>query len=139
MSAESKTNDNPFFFVQKPDAKSLKTVTFHGIPFEVQPEGNAYRNLAAANYSAGKPAEKLFFLGMTTEKAACSEWWGSAERFYDNTKRLFIGDKVGQINIVFDDDTQEIIPLIFGVNIICLLYTSPSPRDRTRSRMPSSA
>ena len=25
------------------------------------------------------------------------------------------------------------------VSIICLLYTSPSPRDRTRSRMPSSA
>ena len=23
--------------------------------------------------------------------------------------------------------------------LICLLYTSPSPRDRTRSRMPSSA
>ena len=30
----------------------------------------------------------------------------------------------------------------FGMNsqpIGCLLYTSPSPRDRTRSRMPSSA
>ena len=26
-----------------------------------------------------------------------------------------------------------------GMDIICLLYTSPSPRDRTRSRMPSSA
>ena len=26
-----------------------------------------------------------------------------------------------------------------GVNSPCLLYTSPSPRDRTRSRMPSSA
>ena len=26
-----------------------------------------------------------------------------------------------------------------GVIQICLLYTSPSPRDRTRSRMPSSA
>eukprot|EP00656_Telonema_subtile_P014826 TRINITY_DN17671_c0_g1_i1.p3 TRINITY_DN17671_c0_g1~~TRINITY_DN17671_c0_g1_i1.p3 ORF type:complete len:106 (-),score=31.04 TRINITY_DN17671_c0_g1_i1:35-352(-) len=25
------------------------------------------------------------------------------------------------------------------VNMGCLLYTSPSPRDRTRSRMPSSA
>src|SRR5664280_2209070 len=25
-----------------------------------------------------------------------------------------------------------------GQNSICLLYTSPSPRDRTRSRMPSS-
>ena len=26
-----------------------------------------------------------------------------------------------------------------GYSYICLLYTSPSPRDRTRSRMPSSA
>ena len=26
-----------------------------------------------------------------------------------------------------------------GFAYICLLYTSPSPRDRTRSRMPSSA
>ena len=26
-----------------------------------------------------------------------------------------------------------------NINILCLLYTSPSPRDRTRSRMPSSA
>ena len=26
-----------------------------------------------------------------------------------------------------------------GPNYTCLLYTSPSPRDRTRSRMPSSA
>ena len=28
---------------------------------------------------------------------------------------------------------------IVPVDIYCLLYTSPSPRDRTRSRMPSSA
>ena len=27
----------------------------------------------------------------------------------------------------------------FKENNVCLLYTSPSPRDRTRSRMPSSA
>ena len=26
-----------------------------------------------------------------------------------------------------------------GILLACLLYTSPSPRDRTRSRMPSSA
>ena len=26
-----------------------------------------------------------------------------------------------------------------GLPFVCLLYTSPSPRDRTRSRMPSSA
>ena len=28
---------------------------------------------------------------------------------------------------------------IHDLSVICLLYTSPSPRDRTRSRMPSSA
>ena len=27
----------------------------------------------------------------------------------------------------------------YGMSTFCLLYTSPSPRDRTRSRMPSSA
>ena len=29
--------------------------------------------------------------------------------------------------------------LLLGFALACLLYTSPSPRDRTRSRMPSSA
>ena len=29
--------------------------------------------------------------------------------------------------------------ILIGLSSICLLYTSPSPRDRTRSRMPSSA
>ena len=33
---------------------------------------------------------------------------------------------------------QVVYPLYADVSI-CLLYTSPSPRDRTRSRMPSSA
>ena len=34
-----------------------------------------------------------------------------------------------------------LMPWILGYSVmgICLLYTSPSPRDRTRSRMPSSA
>ena len=30
-------------------------------------------------------------------------------------------------------------PAVNGENIYCLLYTSPSPRDRQKSRMPSSA
>ena len=35
---------------------------------------------------------------------------------------------------------QLIQALRFGADpTLCLLYTSPSPRDRTRSRMPSSA
>ena len=40
-------------------------------------------------------------------------------------------------NIVVESTfyTGHLFPLMYG----CLLYTSPSPRDRTRSRMPSSA
>ena len=34
---------------------------------------------------------------------------------------------------------QNYINAIEGKSDFCLLYTSPSPRDRTRSRMPSSA
>ena len=34
-------------------------------------------------------------------------------------------------------DEQEVFGLMGSKD--CLLYTSPSPRDRTRSRMPSSA
>ena len=46
---------------------------------------------------------------------------------FDNVDRdgYFIGRKFNSINL--SDD------------LVCLLYTSPSPRDRTRSRMPSSA
>ena len=37
--------------------------------------------------------------------------------------------------------TEEIEEKLYNheIDIACLLYTSPSPRDRTRSRMPSSA
>ena len=33
----------------------------------------------------------------------------------------------------------QVFAFVFALLDVCLLYTSPSPRDRTRSRMPSSA
>ena len=42
-----------------------------------------------------------------------------------------------------EDHVLELITRELGISraevYACLLYTSPSPRDRTRSRMPSSA
>ena len=38
-----------------------------------------------------------------------------------------------------NEDKREEARAYFIDGIACLLYTSPSPRDRTRSRMPSSA
>ena len=43
-----------------------------------------------------------------------------------------LSEDLGQ-NVIVDNKPGA------GGNIACLLYTSPSPRDRTRSRMPSSA
>ena len=49
-------------------------------------------------------------------------------------------DFVGNQNVLFgpfEADSYNVILNVTGDS--CLLYTSPSPRDRTRSRMPSSA
>ena len=42
--------------------------------------------------------------------------------------------KVSQLDEIIVNSDCDIM-----LDIACLLYTSPSPRDRTRSRMPSSA
>ena len=52
--------------------------------------------------------------------------------------KLKKGDKV--VVLTGRDKGQEgEIEQVFPAEGRCLLYTSPSPRDRTRSRMPSSA
>ena len=57
---------------------------------------------------------------------------------------LFLGETSVlslEISSLTDFETVETTGTIVadGILDICLLYTSPSPRDRTRSRMPSSA
>ena len=42
------------------------------------------------------------------------------------------------VSSVASDDAHR-VPALAHTGDTCLLYTSPSPRDRTRSRMPSSA
>ena len=42
-------------------------------------------------------------------------------------------------DVLFIDEIHRLSPAVEEVLYPCLLYTSPSPRDRTRSRMPSSA
>ena len=47
-----------------------------------------------------------------------------------------IHDYTSKSGVVF---TEILTPEYVPERLTCLLYTSPSPRDRTRSRMPSSA
>ena len=45
-----------------------------------------------------------------------------------------------ECNILDEFGRLDLSPdMLAKLDIVCLLYTSPSPRDRTRSRMPSSA
>ena len=62
----------------------------------------------------------------------------------DNAEEIFKKLNEQQTDAVLfglTDDNYEILSKNFAHirAYICLLYTSPSPRDRTRSRMPSSA
>ena len=57
-------------------------------------------------------------------------WGGSSLNIYNDTPEI-------RRQIQFMKECQKKVKNILA--ICCLLYTSPSPRDRTRSRMPSSA
>ena len=60
-----------------------------------------------------------------------------------NVNAVFTEGEIGVASAVNKNTTDltlaEERKLIQAGYKICLLYTSPSPRDRTRSRMPSSA
>ena len=66
-------------------------------------------------------------------------------RLWGSNMILYIGDwfTVLAMFLLAGDATDNSPLAIAGVlavrSFTCLLYTSPSPRDRTRSRMPSSA
>ena len=80
---------------------------------------------------------------------------GKSKIFIDSGPARSIGEDVGGLyeiwntsgNIIDSTDKSDpadseivLSPSVNGTKFrYCLLYTSPSPRDRTRSRMPSSA
>ena len=67
--------------------------------------------------------------------------------YYANCVDSYYGDFIGYWSFpcqererqVVDEPRDEAVRVKFWRDKGCLLYTSPSPRDRTRSRMPSSA
>ena len=63
----------------------------------------------------------------------------STENFHEGLKKhLSWTDSTGQwVHVKIVTTFGE--SMVVGESDSCLLYTSPSPRDRTRSRMPSSA
>ena len=93
----------------------------------------------------------------------CDLIWNYMHRFYNVQNKLYL--RIYNINSYINDKEIQAEGKVFYINthnnlknfyylnnvcyictpmtlhelLSCLLYTSPSPRDRTRSRMPSSA
>ena len=82
----------------------------------------------ASTTSADAYAEKRLVKEEKDEK------WGGGVK-------TFIPEVIEQMRKVIWPSSKQMLnyTLIVFLFLICLLYTSPSPRDRTRSRMPSSA
>ena len=72
-----------------------------------------------------------------------SEWFiNLVEKFNAGKLKLIqsVSERQDALNQMVIDASSIYVKLCFtGLFLSCLLYTSPSPRDRTRSRMPSSA
>ena len=65
----------------------------------------------------------------------------NANSFSEYVSNLIPGDGDTEVSIDLRENNSPdySILLVRELDRNCLLYTSPSPRDRTRSRMPSSA
>ena len=77
-----------------------------------------------------KKAKKRGAIGTATLMTRA--YWGS---LFDPAYSPFPKKKKSNIHGVYDDDVSNAPARPH----ICLLYTSPSPRDKRQSRMPSSA
>ena len=77
----------------------------------------------------------LVFLvpAITTFRQAAAEW-ARLEDLFDLVSALFLSAWLLGWSIA-----PLLMTTVLALMLFCLLYTSPSPRDRTRSRMPSSA
>ena len=101
---------------------------------------------AAPSHAAGP-------IGLASVELARGNYNGACE-ILQNASEELKGDSERTRNILMQalvasnklDDTEDLRTSLMELDAanddqeyLCLLYTSPSPRDRTRSRMPSSA
>ena len=120
--------------VRLPDFLQQKLKPKEGVIVEVPSNATHYQNgttvfenkIAELEYNAMKPDYSV------TDGKVVGNHQGAHFFTIGQRKGLDVGGTKDPL-FVLDTDVKE------NVIYTCLLYTSPSPRDRTRSRMPSSA
>ena len=91
------------------------------------------------NYFLGSLISKFIILGVV---------WSFSFQILSEIRHLIMDmgygfelqtTKVTGLLVIFGSLVLTVLIYLIGRNFICLLYTSPSPRDLSTSRMPSSA
>ena len=109
---------------------------------------HAQRDKEAREDKPAQPGKFASHAGVDLEgnhsgKGACSTFGARVAKWFDDRKITQNGSIKGQLKKLTEERTEldTALSMLFRVeqDADCLLYTSPSPRDRTRSRMPSSA
>ena len=114
------------FNVMKSENDVVKKIPQHSFFLDTQKE-------AVLSFD-NKECNVLFFLGMATDSIYTSEWWGQQECAWDYTVRTFFGDRLARIRVIFDDNTEELISVIFGVNAWNYnLYYGAKPKENMNS------
>ena len=89
----------------------------------------ATQGIKFTNFYTGQaicaPSRSQIFTGMYPVKNGCM------------ANHIGVKPNIKSITSLLKESGYEVV--LAGKSHVCLLYTSPSPRDRTRSRMPSSA
>ena len=83
----------------------------------------------------------IFVLMIKAELENVGKFWASEEHVWELDVQQSAGAEIRQ-GVQIDPDEQVEIPNSNNATanfLLCLLYTSPSPRDGLLSRMPSSA
>ena len=130
-SMEIKLKDGSFYEVKESDLIAWsRTYKDCNVFYEVK---------AAAEWCEANPSRRKTLRGV---KRFLNAWLSKAHKlkgsplsFNQKESHSNIEESLNDISWVPDHERKETSKWYLS----CLLYTSPSPRDRTRSRMPSSA
>ena len=98
----------------------------------------AANNGSSVNFSGGSFGEDF----NANDGSTVNISGGSFDRDFNANSGSDVSISGGNFGFDFTANAGSGVELVggeFALNGNCLLYTSPSPRDRTRSRMPSSA
>jgi len=142
--------DHRLSFISIDNAVELIIKTYLGLPKRIRKsDGPSRRNLSEASNSFPELLDLLKEFDkdkLEGIELGDIEWYHRIRNtlYHDSSGVTVDKDKVDSylqiavilFNNLFEEDFKQEVPIEPSS---CLLYTSPSPRDRTRSRMPSSA